>query len=227
MQEIAHEGPHAVVSCLSSGVFLPCLVVNAALSRHSYSHCLVLPGFMGVSLCQIVQLFGCSPSKCVRHWASSLVPDSRRSSSEPFLAQPSCCCCFPALSLPCPCFVTCGERWSASDRVWTFFHSRFPGVKQRGTLVSPCRAFCVRPPLVTCSTVCLSALLSRTFATVSVPSTQIPSLSGLATLGSSFPAPLSILSAQSAPMSRLLGRSVSVSCHCDTLIPLRGSSSSL
>ena len=38
---------------------------------------------------------------------------------------PFCCCCFPALSLPCPCFVTCGERWSASSRVWTFFHS-FP-----------------------------------------------------------------------------------------------------
>ena len=70
---------------------------------------------------------------------------------------------------------------------------------------------------------------SRTFGTsgaVSVPSTQIPSLSGLATLGSSFPAPLSTLSAQSAPMSRLLGRSASVSSHCDTLIPLRGSSSS-
>ena len=131
-----------------------------------------LPGFMGVSLRQFVRLFGCSPSKCVRHWASlfrplcsSLVPDSRRSSSEPFLARPSCCCCFPALSLPCPCFVTCGERWSASDRAWTFFHSfflgglpvgvmtRFPGVEQRGTLVSLCRAFCVRLPLVTCSTV--------------------------------------------------------------------------
>ena len=109
--------------------------------------------------------------------------------------------------------------------------TRFPGVEQRGTLVSLCRAFCARPPLVTCSTVCLSAPPSRTFGTsgaVSVPSTRIPSLSGLATLGSSFPAPLSTLSARSAPMSRLLGRSASVSSHCDSLsslIPLRGSSS--
>ena len=37
------------------------------------------------------------------------------SSLTPLLARPSCCSCFPALSLPCPCFVTCGERWSASS----------------------------------------------------------------------------------------------------------------
>ena len=60
---------------------------------------------MGVSLRQIVQLLGCSSSKCVRRRASlfrplcsSLVPDSRRSSSQPILARPSCCCCFPALN---------------------------------------------------------------------------------------------------------------------------------
>ena len=84
--------------------------------------------FPGVSLRRTLQ----PPSKCVRHWASlfhplcsSLVPGSRRSISEPILARPSCCYCFLALSLPCPCFVNCGERWSAPGRVWTFFHS-FP-----------------------------------------------------------------------------------------------------
>ena len=104
------------------------------------------------------------PIQCVRHWASlfrplcsSLVPDSRSSSSEPILAQPSSCCCFPALSLPCPCFVTCGERWSASDRVpsharfWGLArcgHDPFPGSRAARHLgLSLCRAFCVRPTL--------------------------------------------------------------------------------
>ena len=88
----------------------PCLVVNAALCRHSYSK-LPCPswvhGRLTASDCATLWVF--PPSKRVRHGASlfhplcsSLVPDSRRSSSEPIVARPSCCCCFPALSLPSP-----------------------------------------------------------------------------------------------------------------------------
>ena len=173
------------VSCLSLGVVGERCPLLALMFQTASS-------FPGSWASHCVRL--CNP-KCVRHRASlfrplcsNLVPDSRRSSSEPFLARPSG-------SLFSVCHVrvsSLGERFSASDRAWTFFHSfprsflgvmtRFPEVEQRGTLVSPCHAFCVGPPLVT-------APFSGTFATSGAVSafTQIPSLSGLATLGSSCP----------------------------------------
>ena len=70
--------------------------------------------------------------------------------------------------------------------------TRFQGVELRGTSGSHCRALCVKLHLVTCSTVCQNAppcLIFETSGVVSVLFTQIPFLSGFATLGSSFQAP--------------------------------------
>ena len=210
-------------SCLSSGVLFPC-----ALCRLSFSE-LPCPSRVHGRVCGIGPL---SSAHCVQAWFQT--------HAAPFL---SCCCCFPALSLPCPCLVTCGERWSASNRVWTFFHSfsrsflglarwgydPFPGGRAARHLgLSLSCVLCGAPSgdLFHCLFECPAFIGPSGPVVPSVFHPPIPSLSGLATLGSSFPAPLSTLSAQSAPMSRLLGRSASVSSHCDTLIPLRGSSSS-
>ena len=102
---------------------LPALIFQTALSFPGSwaSHCVRLCNSLGVP----IQMGAASGISLFCPLCSSLVPDSRRSSSEPILARPSCCCCFPALSLPCPCFVTCGERWSAPGRGGTFLHS-FP-----------------------------------------------------------------------------------------------------
>ena len=95
---------------------LPALIFQTALSIPGSwaSHCVDLCHSLGLHRPNCV---GHRPSLS-RSLCSSLVPDSRVSFSEPFLARPPCCCCFHALSLPCPWFVTCGERWSARDRVW-------------------------------------------------------------------------------------------------------------
>ena len=70
--------------------------------------------------------------------------------------------------------------------------TRFQGVELRGTSGSHFRALCVELHLASCSTVCQNAPPSLMFGTsgvVSVLFTQIPFVSGLATLGSSFQAP--------------------------------------
>ena len=204
---------------------------------------------MGVSLRQFVRLFGCSPSKCVRHWASlfrplcsSLVPDSRRSSSEPFLARPSCYCCFSVCHVRVsslavntgPHQIVCGRSSIPSHaRFWglaRWGHDPFPGGRAARHLgLSLSCVLCEAPSgdLFHCLSECpaFSDLRDQWCRQCSIhpDSVSFWARHPWLFLPSSSLNPVSSIRA----MSRLLGRSASVSSHFDTLIPMRGSSPSL
>ena len=185
---------------------LPALIFQTALSFPGSwaSHCVRLCNFLGVPHPNVCCIGPLSSAHCVQAWFQThAAPLLNRFLRDRLVAGASLLsvCRVRVSSLA----VNAGPHQNGYGRSSIPSHARswglacwghdpFPGGRAAKHLgLSLCRAFCVRPPLLTCSTVCLSAPPSRTFKTsgaVSVPSTQIPSLSGLATLGSSFPAPL-------------------------------------